>query len=69
MRILNVTPAGYRLVTEFELSEFEMIVKALDGTELRYDYKDVEKTKAVEFLTKELYPKIEKLIKEIRSGP
>jgi len=69
MRILDVRPAGYRVLIEMDLDQVEKVLLALsETTQLRYNGNERGKKEAVEYLVTEFYPTLERLVKDMKHG-
>ncbi len=66
MNLLGVYPADVRIVLEFSVNELEQMIIALDISTINFDGKDEKQVKSVNFLTKEFYPAIQKVIEDIK---
>lgn len=65
MEIINIVPKDIEIIMSFSVKEIFLLHKMLCMTELNYDSTIEEEKEAEEYLTKVLFPAIDKLKKKL----
>jgi hypothetical protein len=65
MRVLDVKPAGFRVLVEYDLIELEKLLDALDRAQI--DPKD-QVNGSVDYVVNEFYPKLKSFLESLKNG-
>ena len=68
MRILDVRPAGLRVVMEFDLQDLEKIASALECAQFIPNRDSIEQRAAAEYAKDKFYPELKEFLASIKHG-
>lgn len=68
MRILDVRPAGLRVVMEFDLTDLENLAAALECAQFTPNRNNEEQRPAAEYVKSKFYPELKDLLASIKHG-